>query len=76
MKFKSKPNLFVTVTGKKPKYIRFDEKGFYETEDAKLIERMKKHFEVVKEKVKAEVKKTEEVKKTTTKRKAKCSTKS
>lgn len=65
MKFKSKPNLFVTVTGKKPKYIRFDEKGFYETEDTKLIERMKKHFQVVKEKVKTEVKKT------TTKRKAK-----
>ena len=48
MKFKGKPNLVVKVARTVPPlYFRFDENGFYETENAKLIARLKPHFEVV-----------------------------
>lgn len=55
MKFKGQPNLIVRVARTTPpQYLKFDDKGYYETDNVKLIARLKPHFKVVEEKKKEE----------------------
>jgi len=57
MKFKGDKNLTVRITGTKPvRYIQFDDKGIFETDDPKLIHRMEKVFKTVKPTAKTEKK--------------------
>ena len=48
MRFKGKPNLLVRLSRTlPPQYLKFDENGFYDTENEKIIVRLKPHFKVV-----------------------------
>lgn len=47
MLFRGQPNLFITDSQTGLPLFTFDENGLYETENEKLIPRLKIHFEVV-----------------------------